>query len=182
MVSWPCLTNDLVESSARSSGVSAPASLRTSSSAAMNDRSCVGDRCVPREKFFPVDRLAAIDPLEVVAQRGLNPRIFRFRRLRLIGQRPTPNVGLYRRPSGGANHCPQNKPGLAADRRDFGEEFPDFKKDSVSALRSRSGGGCRKWFDLRRRFPGVLPAQAARGPIPPKRMAIWRPQSVRRIV
>jgi hypothetical protein len=45
-----------------------------------------------REKFLAVDRLAVIEPLEILAQRGLNPRVFRFGTLRWIRQWPTPDL------------------------------------------------------------------------------------------
>jgi hypothetical protein len=53
---------------------------------------------------------------------------------------------------------------LAADRRDFAEEFPDFKKDSVSALRSRAGGGAENgWISAAdfSEFDPLLQLQAA---------------------
>jgi hypothetical protein len=36
---------------------------------------------VPCEEFFAVGRLAAIDSLQILAQRRFNPRVFRFGRL-----------------------------------------------------------------------------------------------------
>ncbi len=48
----------------------------------------VGDIDMLRDKFLAVQRHTAIDPLKVVAQRGLNPRVCRLRLFRLIGHRP----------------------------------------------------------------------------------------------
>jgi hypothetical protein len=48
----------------------------------------VGDIDMLRDKFLAVQRITAIDPLKVVAQRGLNPRARRLRPFRLIGHRP----------------------------------------------------------------------------------------------
>jgi len=52
----------------------------------------LSEQCVPYEKFFPVDRLAAIEPFAVFEQRSLNPRIYWFGGFRLIGHRPTPDL------------------------------------------------------------------------------------------
>jgi hypothetical protein len=57
-----------------------------------NERSnLVSDWCVPCEKFFPVDRLAPIESLEVFAQRHIYARIVRPGAPRLIVQMPTPS-------------------------------------------------------------------------------------------
>ncbi len=51
----------------------------------------IGDLGVTREKFLAVNRFAAIDPFQVVAQRGFNPRVFRLATPQLIVHTPTPD-------------------------------------------------------------------------------------------
>ena len=75
MVSWPCAANDLVESCARSGGVSSVGRLPHVLFGGDERSQLVGDRCVPCEKLLAIDRLAAIDPLEVFAERRFNPRV-----------------------------------------------------------------------------------------------------------
>ena len=96
MVSWPCPTNDLVESSRTVERSLGSGQLPHFVFGGDERSKLLGDQCVPCEKLFAVDRLAAIDPFEVVAQRSLNLWIFRLGAPRLIVQTPTPDAGCPR--------------------------------------------------------------------------------------
>ena len=78
----------------------------------------LGNRCMPREELLPIDRLAAIDSLQVLAQRRFNPRVFRFRAPRLIVQTLAPD-GCCPRDRGSRESFPQNKHFGPADRCDY---------------------------------------------------------------
>ena len=95
----------------------------------------LGDQCVPCEEFVPVDRLAAINSLQVLAQRRFNPRVFGFGKLRLIFQTLAPD-GCCPRDRGSRESFPQNKHVGAADRCDYLE-------NPVGMRRFNAAGGMR---------------------------------------